>query len=134
MPTMIWKFALRPWPTPIWMQEGAKVLSVGAQGDGIVAWALCDPAAPLARRVIGAVPTGACAPVEPFVGTVQMDNGSSSTSSMAVRADATIFPSLSPSLRLVARLRRQEPSRARLPPWTTTPCRPYPPGSAGGPS
>jgi hypothetical protein len=79
---VIWKFVLRPWSPFVDVPPNAQLLSVGAQGDDIVAWLLCDP--DLTRRVsrrLFAHPTGA--PLIPaivnsdaqFVGTVQMDNG-----------------------------------------------------------
>jgi hypothetical protein len=55
---VIWKFTLRPWSIFVDIPAGAKVLSAGAQGDEVVAWALCDPDAPKVPRLLAAVPTG----------------------------------------------------------------------------
>jgi hypothetical protein len=55
------------------------VLSVGAQGEEVVAWARCDSEAPTGARTLGAVPTGVALPPwlegALFVGTVQRSDG-----------------------------------------------------------
>lgn len=72
---VIWKFEVRPHGAR--MPAGARVLSVGAQGQGIYAWALCDPDQPEVQRRLWPVSTGAAgvgwADDAMFVGTVQMN-------------------------------------------------------------
>lgn len=76
---VVWKFELRPWSIFIDMPKGAVVISAGAQGTDVVAWALCDPDAPKVSRLVAAHPTGI--PLPPamtaarVVGTVQMADG-----------------------------------------------------------
>jgi hypothetical protein len=77
--SVIWKFKLRPWTIFIDLPKDAQVLSVGAQGDDVVAWVRCDPWTDYEARLLAAHPTGV--PIPPalldaqFVGTVQMDDG-----------------------------------------------------------
>jgi len=72
----IYKYTVYPWvKTP--MPQGACVLSVGEQGDAIVAWAIVDPDAPMVQRDISGFPTGCLAPpaTAVFIGTVQRRDG-----------------------------------------------------------
>jgi hypothetical protein len=70
----IFKYRVQPFMGAS-MPEGAAVLSVGAQGPHIVAWATADADAPLVMRELIVRPTGDADPGLAFVGTVQMDNG-----------------------------------------------------------
>jgi hypothetical protein len=74
---VIWKFEVLPHGAR--MPAGARVLSVGTQGQGIYAWALCDPDQPEVERRLWPVSTGAggsyWANEATFVGTVQMQGG-----------------------------------------------------------
>ena len=76
----VYKYEITPYrPTP--MPAGAEILSVGAQGDAVVCWALVSLLEPTVDRRLAAVPTGVRfeddgAPKRSqFIGTVQRPDG-----------------------------------------------------------
>lgn len=73
-PFVIWKFLLPSSRTVIHIPEGARLLSVGAQGSSIVVWVEVTPSNVYEQRVIGAFNTGAqlSADRKAFIGTVQI--------------------------------------------------------------
>lgn len=79
MAEAIWKFTLRPYSIFHDLPKGAELLSAGAQGLDVVAWAKVDPDARKVKRKLAALPTGQ--PIPPgladtaFLATVQMDDG-----------------------------------------------------------
>lgn len=68
----IYKYELHPSIPEVDLPEGAKVLSAGEQGGGIVVWALVDPEAERVPRRISIYGTGHEVPADPgtFVQTV----------------------------------------------------------------
>jgi hypothetical protein len=76
MRQIIQKFVLEPWVDLAFVPKGAQVLSVGPEGNNIVAWLLCDPEAPKVSHVIASHETDVEVPYEllqaRFVGTVQL--------------------------------------------------------------
>lgn len=74
----IWKFPVEPSERPlVWMQEGAKILHFGLQGNTPCLWALCDSDAPKEGREFRQFGTGHDIPDEvgEYIGTVLMNNG-----------------------------------------------------------
>lgn len=73
-PFLVGKYELAPGATEVSMPRGAKVLSVGVQGDGVFMWALIPQLSHLSepRRFL-VVGTGHLWPLTafgPFIGTV----------------------------------------------------------------
>jgi len=74
----IWKFELIP-GCALEMPAGAKILSVGVQGNSTFLWALVDPDSPRELRHFVAVGIGFTVPnyALQFLGTVHHDGGAS---------------------------------------------------------
>ena len=80
MNTTIWKFVLRPGeshnsPSVVKMPDGAKILSVQAQGSEVCMWAEVDPTHAETPYEFWIVGTGRELPAKrgTFLGTFQMD-------------------------------------------------------------
>lgn len=74
MSQVIWKFTLLPTNKTVQMPRGARVLSVGVQGDDIVLWAIVEPTNKTESRFFHVIPTGSPMVIydTKFIGTVQM--------------------------------------------------------------
>lgn len=78
----IFKYQIVPEPgataADVEMPHGARLLSVGAQGDDMVVWAIVDPQAKAVVRRFAVYPTGLTeVPAHPgrFLGTVMFEGG-----------------------------------------------------------
>lgn len=77
MSKAIWKYPLTDVVTTLDIPEGARLLSVANQNDGIVLWALVDPRLPKAACIIRVYGTGHDVIDDPgdFIGTVMLQGG-----------------------------------------------------------